>query len=145
MFNNMNWFSCSNTDARAVELYSRHYSSRKTVNPSVWRRCGITGPGEVMTLLTTDALALFVWQKQQYAKHGQDGVNCAVFRNESQTLSSALIKEAVGMAWERWPNERLFTFVNPIAVRGDGKCFKAAGWSKCGRTSKGLIILELKP
>jgi hypothetical protein len=42
---------------------------------------------------------------------GQRGVNCAVFRNESSVLSSELIREACGLAWTRWPGERLYTYV----------------------------------
>lgn len=73
-----------------------------------------------------------------------------VFRDEGafdgQVLSSSLILAAEKLAWLRWPNERLYTYVNTTAVSGDGLCFKAAGWRKCGRTKiKNLLILEKLP
>ena len=67
-----------------------------------------------------------------------------VFRNEGPLLSSDLIREACGIAWERWPGERLFTHVNPSKVQSTnpGYCFLRAGWRRCGKTKGGLVILE---
>ena len=74
----------------------------------------------------------------------QEGINCAVFRNESSVLSSALITEAMRLAWHRWPGERLYTYVNPAQIKSNnpGFCFQAAGWHKCGESQGGLVILE---
>jgi hypothetical protein len=93
-----------------------------------------------------DGAALFVWRKFIDAS-GQQGVNCAVFRNEGGVLSSLLIRESCAIAWARWPGERLYTYVNPRVVHGDGACFKHAGWRKCrGRTkARRLVILECFP
>ena len=95
-------------------------------------------------LLTAAGDALFVWRKFISA-NGQQGVNCAMFRNEGPHLSSALIREAMRLAWQRWPNERLFTYVDPRRVRSSnpGACFKFAGWKQCGVTKcKHLLIFE---
>lgn len=75
------------------------------------------------------------------------GVCAAVFRNESPVLSSALILEAEQHAWARWPGERLYTYVDPGAVRSTnpGTCYLKAGWRKCGATGRGLLILEKLP
>ena len=102
--------------------------------------------GEKMVLLTLACDALFVWRKF-VSMDEQDGVNCAVFRNESGALSSDLIREAVGLAWARWPGERLYTYVNPAKVKSTnpGYCFQMAGWRKCGLTKGGLVVLELLP
>lgn len=79
---------------------------------------------------------------------GQAGVNCTIFRNESDCLASDLIIEAEQWAWERWPGERLFTYVNPLKIKSGnpGYCFQCAGWQKCGvsKVNK-LIILEKLP
>lgn len=145
----MNWYGASKFDPRVVTLYSHHYSARKggkTVRD--WLRSGITPPGESITLLTPDASALFVWLKQRERDDGQEGVNCAVFRNEAPDcyLSSDLILEAEQLAWDRWPGERLFTYVDGKSVCGDGVCFKRAGWRKLKkRSAGGLIILEKRP
>ena len=49
-----------------------------------------------MVLINQEATALFVWRKF-IDKSGQQGINCAVFRNESGCLSSELIIEAEEM------------------------------------------------
>lgn len=98
-----------------------------------------------MVLLTQDCRAVFVWRRFRES-HQQDikGINCAIFRNESPILSSLLIKEADLLAWQRWPNERLYTYVNPRKIKGTnpGFCFLQAGWQKCGFTKGNLQILE---
>lgn len=51
----------------------------------------------------------------------------------------------MSLAWQKWPGERLYTYVNGGKVRSSnpGYCFLVAGWRKCGVTKdKGLIILE---
>lgn len=99
-----------------------------------------------MVLLTPDASALFVWRKFiDDAIPKQTGVNCAVFRNEGSQTSSFLIREAMGLAQHRWPDERVYTYVNPTMVRhkrDPGRCFIKAGWKPCGQTGKGLLIFE---
>ena len=62
------------------------------------------------------------------------------------TSSSDLIREAVMWARKRWPAERLFTFVDPAAIRSPrpGACFRIAGWQRVdGVTARGLIELEV--
>jgi hypothetical protein len=101
-----------------------------------------------MVLLTQDARALFVWRKF-IDDSGQSGVNCAVFRREDDggIRASELIRSAMDFAWSRWPGERLYTYVDPKKVKGPnpGYCFIAAGWVSCGRTKKGLRVLEAWP
>jgi hypothetical protein len=121
-------------------LYTRHYSYRK--RPRVKNMLTL-GPGQKLCLLflTEEAGCCF---RKFISDNGQVGVNLAWFRNESDVLSSDLLKEAVSVAQERWPGERLYTYVDPEAVqsRNPGYCFKVAGWRKCGCTAAGLIILE---
>jgi len=134
----MNWIGIKDGDPRAVALYRRHYSCR---NPKInYGRYGFSGKGESMVLLTLDCQALWCWRKVE-----GEGIYCSVFHNEGNILSSELVKEADILAWQRWKENRHFTHVNPIEVKGDGKCFKAAGWNKLReRTKKNrLIILEI--
>lgn len=139
------WVKVAPTDLRALEIFKRHYTFRK------WRRRNtkngnrFVGPGEQITLISKDGKALFVWRKEKFRLDKQDGINCAVFRNEGSVLSSELIRQAVAIAQDRWKNERLFTFVNAkkISSQNPGYCFKQAGWKLCGITKeRGLIILE---
>jgi hypothetical protein len=124
-----------------MDLFLRHYTARSS--RKIYQ---FVGPGEKMVLLTPDARALFVWRKF-LSDADEEGVNCAVFRNEGSIhgRSSDLIKAAKVMAWERWPGERLYTYVNPGKVRkkrDPGRCFRRAGFDVCGATAKGLIVLE---
>ena len=141
------WIEVSNGDRRALSIYLRHYSARK--NGATKRGAPNANrfmpPGESLVLLTDNCDALFCWIRQQYRLDGQLGVNCNVFRNEGSRLSSDLILAAMEMAWQKWPGERLFTYVadEKIQSPNPGYCFKMAGWHACGRSSvKGLSLLE---
>ena len=137
-----NWCGVKDGNQIALEMYNRHYSAYHYKDGRV--RKLFCGPGEKMVLLTVNYDALFVWRKFIDAS-GQSGVNCAVFRNEGNTLSSVLIMEAVELARKRWPQQRFYTYVNPRKIRSTnpGYCFQKAGWKKCGITKGGLLIFEL--
>ena len=137
----------------AALLYSDHYSAYQYADRrrSQWgyrNRFLIVGPGEKMVLMTPHDDALFVWRKFIDAS-GQDGVNCAVFRNCSQWKSSELIRQACDLAWWRWPDERLYTYVNDGAIKSTnpGYCFLMADWQRLKKRTaiKHLRILERLP
>lgn len=140
------WHLSKDGDPVGMELYLRHYSAAKRSKNSNLQQA--VGPGEKLVLLTEQGDAIFAWRKFiDDAIPKQEGVNCAIFRNESQLLSSMLILEAERVAQCRWRGERMYTYVNPGAIRSTnpGACFLAAGWQKCGRTKGGLQILEKVP
>jgi hypothetical protein len=99
-----------------------------------------------MVLMTSDQSALFVWRKFQNDS-GQEGINCAIFRNEGPLLSSYLILEAEKSAYRRWGNERLYTYINANKIKSvnPGYCFKKAGWSVCGVTKINKLVIMEKP
>lgn len=135
----------SDGDPDAFKLFKRHYTFREYKKPR--RNTQFVGPGFKIVLVTKDIDALFVWRKF-IDKSGQQGINCAVFRNESEHRSSTLILEAEALAWARWPGARLYTYVNAKKVKSEnpGYCFKAAGWRPCGTTKiNKLVILEKLP
>jgi hypothetical protein len=137
------WYYTRDGDPVALALYERHYSCYHYADGR--QRKLFVGPGEKVVLLSPDGDALFVWRKFESAD-GQEGVNCAVFRNEGPKRSSDLIREAMTIAWQRWPGERLYTYVNPRMVRSSnpGCCFQKAGWRRCGITRwNRLLILEV--
>ena len=145
------WLPIKDGDPRAAAIYRRHYScyhyaDNRRAQHGYRNRFLIIGPGEKMLLMTVNCDALFAWRKFIDAS-GQMGVNCAIFRNESPMLSSALILEAEQHAWTRWPEHRLYTYVNSKAIRSrnPGYCYKVAGWNTCGETKGGLTILEKLP
>ena len=137
----------------ARDLFSRHYSFK------VDRRDGrresklIVGPGQKLLLVTADAGALCAWRRAEHRFDGQVGVNCAIYRRETGDVASALLLQAMHLAWARWPGERLFTFVDPREVAPTvragrptwGHCFYQAGWRFAGLTKKRLHILEFLP
>ena len=137
------WFECRDGDDGAREIYDRHYSRHFYADgrqPKLF-----VGPGEKIVLLTEDGKAVWVWRKFK-DDSGQQGVNCAVFRNEGQILSSRLILDAEEIAWRRWPGQRLYTYVNPRGIQSTnpGACFKAAGWNTCGVTKWNRLVILAK-
>lgn len=147
------WYAVRDGDDRARALYHRHYSylsrmAAKFPNGRFGSHHNLrkfVGPGESMILLTVNVDALFIWNYWPVRRDDQTGIECKVFRNESDVLSSTLIREAVELARQRWPHDRLFTFVDPREIRSSnpGYCFIKAGWRRLERRSKrGLVILE---
>jgi len=146
------WWLTKDGDVNALAMYERHYSAYQYKDGR--RRSQFVGPGETIVLRTDEYDALFVWRKfiddcvfwhtihkRQYK---QEGVNCAVFRNEGSIQSSDLIRQADAIADFAWPSERHYTYVNASKLRSTnaGFCFIKAGWRKCGVTKSGLSILE---
>ena len=139
------WYLTKDGDRSCLELFRRHYSCR---NSLANRRALFVGPGEQVVLRTDEGNAVFVWRRSQYRADQQTGVECSLFRNESQHLSSELVRQADAIADHCWPSERHYTFVSPADVRSSnpGFCFIAAGWRRTGEvTSRGLIIIERLP
>jgi hypothetical protein len=140
------WIEVRDGNDTARALFDRHYSRYVYADgrkPSLF-----VGPGEKMVLLTREADALFVWRKF-ISRDAQEGVNCAIFRNESPDLAHSMILSAEALAHERWPGERFYTYVDhrkvePTMVRGYpvwGWCFFKAGWHYAGTSKSGKIIL----
>jgi len=148
LFEISGWQMVKDGDPRVFDIFRRHYSYReykdgRRRNRSYRNRFLIAGPGEKIVLLHNDG-AIWVWRKF-IDKSAQNGVNCAVFRNESNHLSSDLILSAEKIARCKWPSERLYTYVNGGKVKSNnpGYCFQVAGWKKCGITSiRKLLIFE---
>lgn len=143
------WRPARDGDPQIARMYQRHYSCYRYADdrrqsPGYRNRNLVMGPGEKMILVTEGYTAIFGWRKFIDAS-GQQGVNCAFFRNESSVLSSALILEAEEWAQRRWSGERMYTYVDASAVQSanPGYCFRRAGWRRCGTTkARGLLIFE---
>ena len=135
------WWLTKDGDVACLALYERHYSAHQYRDGR--KRKLFVGPGEKLVLRTIAADAVFVWRKF-IDDSGQDGINCAVFRNESPHRSSELIRQADSIADCLWPDCRHYTYVDASRVRSTnaGFCFVAAGWKRCGRTKGGLIVME---
>ena len=135
------WYLTKDGDVSCLALYERHYSCHHYQDGRA--RTLLVGPGQKIVLRTRRADAMFVW-RNFIDDSGQEGINCAVFRNEGTVESSNLIRQADAIADQIWPGERHYTYVNPKKIRSTnpGYCFMAAGWRRCGVTKGGLVILE---
>ena len=134
------WIIGQDGEPELRKLYNRHYSCRNYKDRTPKK---FVGPGEHIVLTLPHREALFVWRKF-IDDSRQTGINCSIFRNESQYRSSDLIREADAIADFCWPGERHYTYVRAKAVksRNPGWCFICAGWNRCGYTKTNLHILE---
>ena len=136
------WWVTKDGDLDCLDLHSRHYS--RYVYADQRKRVLFVGPGNKLVLRTERADAVFVWRRF-IDDSGQQGINCAIFRNESKHVSSQLIRQADAIAYAIWTDRRHYTYVNSqkVASTNPGFCFIKAGWQKCGITKNGLIVLEM--
>ena len=140
------WWLTKDGDKDCLALYERHYSCNHYADGR--KRSQFVGPGAHIVLRTIAADALFVWRDYiDDTIPKQEGIECAVFRNEGPILSSELVRQGDAVADHVWPGQRHYTKVNASAVRSTnaGFCFIAAGWRRCGKTKGGLLILERLP
>ena len=139
----VHWLVSHDMNPRAQKLADKHYS-RKTPGS----KKGFVGPGEKLVLLSADGKAVFVWlrSKPELRADGIDGINCTIFRNEGNVLSSRLILEAETFATKKWHGKKLFTYVDRKKVKSvkAGWCFLKAGWKEVGQSKKGLLLFEKK-
>jgi hypothetical protein len=137
------WYLTKDGDKSCLQLYERHYSAYQYKDGR--QRFQFVGPGFSIVLRTGRADALFVWRDYiDDTIPKQDGIECAVFRNETSITSSKLIRQADAVADHCWPGQRHYTKVDPEKVGSGypGWCFIRAGWRKCGMTQNGKHILE---
>jgi hypothetical protein len=126
------WWLTKDSDLDCVELYERHYSRYRYADGRQRAKDQFVGPGEKVVLRTEHADALFVW-RVFIDDSGQEGINCAVFRNESQPeqlarsydrrirllIASGLIAGITPMSIRRRsPQQTLDFALSPLA--GDG-------------------------
>ena len=150
----MLWWVTKDGDRSCLEMYERHYSSRRYRDGRA--RKLFCGPGEKLVLRTDEPAAFFVWRRfvddciDERTGKRQEGINCAAFRNEGKHASSELIRQADAIADFAWTDCRHYTYVSEENTRGGlpGACFLFAGWryvrigGKRARTKSGLLILE---
>jgi hypothetical protein len=142
----MHWRLSHRAEPAAVAIADRHYNRQKPGTPQ------FVPPGRCIVLLTEDERALWVtsWPFAEYTKHEWAGawVN-SLFRNESDYLSSDLIREAIAVTRHYWqaPELGIITFVDASKIRSTnpGYCYKRAGFRNVGRTKGGLVALQLVP
>jgi hypothetical protein len=129
-------------DVEAAHLADRHYSRQKV------GAAQFMPPGRTIILRSHEGDVLFGWLWQSKRDDGESGYNCSIFRNESQRLSSDIVREAERLVVGLWGPARGFTYIDPFQV-GNGKvefnpgyCFKCAGWRFVRVTTSGLHLLE---
>jgi hypothetical protein len=106
----------------------------------------------VLKTMALDAFGVTSWPFAEYVKHAWPGAwVCSAFRNESEHLSSELIREAVSATRSKWadvPALGMITFVDASKTRkkrDPGRCYLRAGFRNVGFTKGGLVALLLEP
>lgn len=141
------WTPSHKFDPRSCLIADRHYNRRKIGSPQ------FVPPGRAVVLRhADDALWVTSWPFAEYVRHAWPGawVN-SLFRNESDRLSSELIREAVAhtrAVWPEPPPQGLVTFVDAGKVRrkrDPGRCYLRAGFQPAGFTKGGLHAFVLAP
>jgi hypothetical protein len=125
-----------------MKIAKRHYSQIWRGNQNHKR---FVGPGKRMIILDPLCQWLFVWRMAKYRMDNQEGVECTIFRNESNRLSSDIILEAEKLWNDAYGATRKYTYIHPGQIKScnPGYCFLCAGWKRTGHTStRGLILLE---
>ena len=144
----MFWYKSNRADKQVVPLADRHYNRQKIGSPQ------FVPPGRCLVLKTqvVDAFWVTSWPYAEYVKHAWPGAwICSAFRNESDVLSSMLIRDAVAATLAFYgdpPSLGMVTFVNTKKVRKKrdwGRCYLRAGFQNAGKTKGGLIALQLLP
>ena len=127
-------------DDEMRQLADRHYS-RRTVGARQFLYSG-----RKLVLRDAAGLVLFawIWPDPAMRMDGQVGYNNAIFRNESDRLSSDIILEAERAAFEKWGPNRLYTYVAPDKIKSvnPGYCFKKAGWHYVRDSASGQHLLS---
>ena len=144
----MHWDLANHFHPIACALADRHYSRKKVGSPQMMP------PGRKIVLVSATKNAVWGvnWPYPHLVMHAwPNSMMCTIFRNESDVLSSDLIREAMTCTHWKFPNppdDGIITFVNPKKVRrkrDPGRCFKKAGWTHIGFTKGGHWVWQLKP
>lgn len=139
------WVPSFRADPRGARIADRHYNRQAIGSPQ------FVPPGSCIVLRhADDALWVTSWPLAEYVKHAWAGawVN-STFRNESDRLSSTLIREAVAHTRAVWPDPPplgMVTMIDPGKVRpkrDPGRCYLRAGFHHAGWTKGGLRVLQL--
>jgi hypothetical protein len=140
------WQISDRADPSVVPFADRHYNRQHIGAPQY------APPGRCLVLKRPDAFWITSWPFAEYVRHDWPGAwVCSAFRNEGDTLASALIQSAVAATIWRWPNIPplgMITFVDAGKVRhkrDPGRCFLRAGFKCVGTTKGGLVALQLLP
>jgi hypothetical protein len=126
-------------DPEMAALADRHYSRRKIGA----RQFLVSGRKIVIRNREGTLLFGWVWCYEYLRWDQQRGFCCAIFRNESSRRSSDVILECEQIAFDRWGQNRVFTYVDPSKIQSPnpGYAFKCAGWTFVTRTRDGKHLL----
>jgi len=141
------WQLSSRFDPRAVAIADRHYNRQKPGTPQ------FVPPGRCIVLWQPGAVWVTSWPFAEYVKHAWPGawINSIFRREYGNTKASTLIRQAIGITRNFWPDVPalgMVTFVNESKVRhkrDPGRCFIRAGFQYVGKTKGKLLAFQLLP
>jgi hypothetical protein len=140
------WVVVKDGNDLARSIFDGHYSRVRRADGR--KSLLFVGPGEKFVLVMADGSAVCAWRKF-IDDSGQQGVNCAIYRRERGEPASQQLRAAMALALDRWPGQRLYTYVDPLHVSPTwragrptwGHCFYQAGWRFEGMTKGRLHVL----
>jgi hypothetical protein len=144
----MRWIRSNRFDSDVLPLADRHYNRRAIGSPQ------FVPPGRCLVLKTAELDALWVtsWPFAEFVRHAWAGAwVCSLFRNESEHLSSELIRDALSATLDEYgpaPELGMITFVDATKTRkkrDPGRCYLRAGFRNVGETKGGLVALQCLP
>lgn len=84
--------------------------------------------------------AVILWKRKPF-QPGKSGVRCSIFVNNSEKLSSELLRDAVDVARLFWLESTFFVHLNPrFFPENAEKTFKECGWEYHGESREGYPI-----
>ncbi len=88
--------------------------------------------------------AIMGWKRKK-SDMGYHGIQCVLFCNKSNIISSRLLVDGQKLARERFEDERYFVYLDPNEENYENirNSFQKAGWKKVGTSKKNLEILEI--
>jgi len=147
----MPWVYSHRADPEVRPLADRHYNRQKPGSTQFVNAASCvvfkSGADEI------DAFWVTTWPYASFVKHAWPGAwICSAFRNESEILSSDLIRAAVAATRAHYgepPPQGMVTFVDASQVRhkrDPGRCYVRAGFTRLkAQTGAGLIVLQMLP
>jgi len=134
------WQPVNRNNRVAGSLIRRHYTRARNTGH-------FCRPGLNLVLLGIDGKAVWISHKNTdgYKRwDGLDAIECTVFRNEGERLSSELVEEAVILTESKWgrPADGWVTYVDARKVKSTnpGFCFLKAGFWKDRSYSHPFLI-----
>lgn len=144
--NHCMWQLSDRADPASRAIADRHYRQKPGTPQFV-------PPGRCLVLRADEALWVTSWPLAEYVRHAWPGawINSCFRREGGEHVASDMIRAAVAATRWKWPDVPdlgMVTFVDARKVRhkrDPGRCYRHAGFRRCGETKGGLVAWQMLP